>query len=150
MAFAADGTPRTDPKLTGAVAGPVNADNTTLDADLAAKGRFTGRFVPKSEGNYRIQFDPGGGLDPVSAEMRVSIAPEELRRPNLDRPALELLASHTGGQLTELGDLGKIPEKLKGEPKLVELHRALMANSQAAELLLEHGLVEITRYAARR
>lgn len=35
-------------------------------------------------------------------------------------------------------------------PKLVELHRALMANSQAAELLLAHGLVEITRFAARR
>lgn len=123
MAFAADGTPRPDPKLTVAVAGPADTDAVPLDADFATKGRFTGRFVPKSEGNYKIQFDPGSGLDPVSAEMRVSIAPEELRRPNLDRPALELLASHTGGQLTELSDLGKIPEKLKGEPKLVELHR---------------------------
>lgn len=123
MAFAADGTPRSDPKLMVAVAGPADAESVTLDADLATKGRFTGRFVPNSEGNYRIQFDPGGGVEPVSAEMRVSIAPEELRRPNLDRPALELLASHTGGLLTELGDLGRIPEKLKGEPKLVELQR---------------------------
>lgn len=35
-------------------------------------------------------------------------------------------------------------------PKLVDLHRSLMASSQAAELLLAHGLVEITRFAARR
>lgn len=35
-------------------------------------------------------------------------------------------------------------------PKLVELHRALLANSQAAELLLAQGLVEIARFAARR
>ena len=35
-------------------------------------------------------------------------------------------------------------------PKLMELHRALLANSQAAEMLLSQGLVEIARFAARR
>ena len=34
--------------------------------------------------------------------------------------------------------------------KLVGLHRALLANSQAAELLLSQGLAEIARRAARR
>ncbi len=123
MAFAADGSPRTDQKLAVTVSGPPGAETVSLEADTAAKGRYTGRFVPKSEGSYRVQFDPGGGQEPVSAELRASIAPEELRRPNLDRPALELLAGHTGGQLTELGDLGKLPERIKGEPKLIELHR---------------------------
>lgn len=35
-------------------------------------------------------------------------------------------------------------------PKLIELHRSLLANSQAAEMLLSQGLVEIARFAARR
>lgn len=34
--------------------------------------------------------------------------------------------------------------------KLIGLHRALLTNSQSAELLLSQGLVEITRFAARR
>ena len=34
--------------------------------------------------------------------------------------------------------------------RLVELHRALLANSQAAELLLAEGLTRITRFAAAR
>jgi hypothetical protein len=123
MAFAADGTPRTDPKLIVSITRAGESQALSLDAAPTTKGRYTGRFTPKAEGIHKIQFDPGGGQDPVEAEIRVSIAPEELRRPNLDRPALELLASHSGGQLIELADLGKIPEKLKGEPKLIELHR---------------------------
>ena len=35
-------------------------------------------------------------------------------------------------------------------PRLVELHRQLLSNSQAAEMLLAQGLIEITRFAARR
>lgn len=35
-------------------------------------------------------------------------------------------------------------------PRLVEMHRSLLANSQAAELLLAQGLTEITRFASRR
>ncbi len=123
MAFAADGSPRSDPQLTVSLARPDGADTVTLDADPATRGRYTGRFVPKSEGTYHVQFEPGGGQEPVEAEIRVSLAPEELRRPNVDRPALELLAGSTGGQLVELADLAKIPEKLQGEPKRVQVHR---------------------------
>lgn len=35
-------------------------------------------------------------------------------------------------------------------PKLMQLHRDLLGNSQAAELLLAQGLTEIARFAARR
>ncbi|MEL7444531.1 MAG: DNA polymerase III subunit delta [Pseudomonadota bacterium] len=35
-------------------------------------------------------------------------------------------------------------------PRLVEIHRSLLANSQSAELLLAQGLAEIARFAARR
>ena len=35
-------------------------------------------------------------------------------------------------------------------PKLMQLHRDLLKNSQAAELLLAQGLTEIARFAARR
>ncbi len=35
-------------------------------------------------------------------------------------------------------------------PRLVEMHRSLLANSQAAETLLAQGLVDIARFAARR
>ncbi|MEM6475015.1 MAG: DNA polymerase III subunit delta [Pseudomonadota bacterium] len=35
-------------------------------------------------------------------------------------------------------------------PRLIELHRTLLTNSQAAELLLAQDLAEITRFAARR
>jgi len=35
-------------------------------------------------------------------------------------------------------------------PRLVELHRSLLSNSQAAELLLAQDLAQIARFAARR
>lgn len=35
-------------------------------------------------------------------------------------------------------------------PRLVEMHRSLLSNSQAAELMLSQGLADITRFAARR
>jgi DNA polymerase-3 subunit delta len=35
-------------------------------------------------------------------------------------------------------------------PRLTQLHRTLLANSQAAELLLAQELAEIARYAAKR
>lgn len=35
-------------------------------------------------------------------------------------------------------------------PRLIALHQTLLANSQAAELLLAHDLTEIARYASRR
>jgi hypothetical protein len=60
---------------------------------------------------------------PVEARLRVSASPEEMRRPNVDRATLELLASTTRGQLVELPDLATIAEKLRGEVKHTQLRR---------------------------
>ncbi len=125
MAFTSDGGPRMEPNQSLSIAGgdetqPVRLD---ADADPVTKGRYTGRFVPKSEGDFHIRYEPSSGDSPATAELHVAFAPEELRRPSLDRPALELLANHTGGQLVEISDLGKIPDRLTGETKFVDLHR---------------------------
>ena len=55
--------------------------------------------------------------------MRVLTAAEELRQPNVNRPALELLASAANGRLVELYDLAKIPDLLQGETKRIAFHR---------------------------
>ena len=65
-----------------------------------------------------MRFDPGGGAKPVEARIRVLVAPEELRHPNVNRPTMELLASTSGGAVVELPDLATIPPRLKGESKL--------------------------------
>ncbi len=48
--------------------------------------------------------------------------------------------------------LGKWPRRKLDllSTKLIGLHRALLTNSQSAELLLSQGIIEITRFAARR
>ncbi len=48
---------------------------------------------------------------------------EELRNPNVNRPALESVAAASLGKLVELGDLATIPPLLKGEARLEEVHR---------------------------
>jgi hypothetical protein len=123
FAYTAEGAPRTEERVRVSLAGPGEPETLTLDADLVTAGRFVGHFVPKVEGSYTIRYDSGDSREPVQAEVRVVTAPEELRRPNIDRAGLEILANATGGQFLELGDLAKLPDKLKGEPQLVEIHR---------------------------
>ena len=94
-----------------------------LTADPATKGRYTGKFTLKEPGEYRLAYEPGGAEAPVEARLQVRVAPEELRHPNVNRPALELLASGTGGRLVELYDLAAIPPTLKGEATLTQVHR---------------------------
>ncbi|MFN9376507.1 MAG: DNA polymerase III subunit delta, partial [Novosphingobium sp.] len=54
------------------------------------------------------------------------------------------------------GDIARQLQKWRGPrlsrlvDKLVALHRALLGNSQQAELLLAQGLTEIARFAAPR
>lgn len=85
---------------------------------------------------------PRGSFDRIDkgAEMRLGIFFKEKRdiRNQYDRwrqPAAR------GARETRLDRL---------IPRLTELHRTLLANSQAAELLLAQELAEIARYAARR
>jgi DNA polymerase-3 subunit delta len=85
---------------------------------------------------------PRGSFDRIDkgAEMRLGIFFKEKRdiRQQFDRwrqPA------QRGSRETRLDRL---------IPRLTELHRSLLANSQAAELLLAQELAEIARYAAKR
>jgi hypothetical protein len=123
MAFTADGAPFTQSQFAIRVLGEGSAQNVTLNADTSTKGRFTGKFTPQTVGEYRVLFDAAGGGQPVEAKIRVMAAGEELRHPNVNRPTLELLANTSGGKLVELPDLATIPDQLKGDSKLTELHR---------------------------
>jgi hypothetical protein len=125
MAFGADGAPRTDSRLPVRISGGAAnvLDTLSLTADPAVKGRYTGKYTPKNAGEYRVAFDPGGGAAPVEAKIRVLAAAEELRQPNVNRPALELLASTSRGKLVELPDLATIPDLLQGQTKLIPYHR---------------------------
>jgi DNA polymerase III subunit delta len=85
---------------------------------------------------------PRGSFDRIDkgAEMRLGIFFKEKRdiRNQFERWRLP---AQRGGPETRLDRL---------IPRLTQLHRTLLANSQAAELLLAQELAEIARYAARR
>jgi hypothetical protein len=123
MAVTPDGTPRTDPKLAVQVLSGGGVNALELTADATVKGRYTGTFPLREVGEYRVTYAPGGEAPPVEAKVRVTSASEELRHPNVNRPALELLAGTSGGQMVELPDLATIPPRLKGEPRPTEFHR---------------------------
>jgi hypothetical protein len=121
-AFWADGSPRSESRLPVQIEGPGAPQLVEVVADPVTKGRYTAPFVPAKPGEYRLRFSDGT-LEPAEARMRAQDAPEELRHPNVNRPALEVLATASGGRLVELPDLDKIPVLLQGESKFNELHR---------------------------
>jgi hypothetical protein len=123
MAFDSEGSPVTAPKQAVQVTGGGSATSVELTADPAVKGRYTGKFTPAAAGEYRLAYFPPGQKEPVEARLRVNVAPEELRQPNVNRAALELLAAAGNGQMVDLPDLASIADKLKGETKFTELHR---------------------------
>lgn len=53
----------------------------------------------------------------------MAVAPEELRQPTVDRAALDLVASASGGRMVELPDLAGIVDDMQGETKQIALHR---------------------------
>jgi hypothetical protein len=114
MAFAADGAPRTDPTLTVQWQGGGKADAVTLTADPEVKGRYTGKFTPGDAGDYRLTYAPEGA-EPAETTVPVAAAPGELRRPNVNRAALEQLAADSKGKLVELWDLASVADLLQGE-----------------------------------
>ena len=80
------------------------------------------------------QLGPRGSLDSLDrgAKARLGIFFRE------ERDIRDQLSSWHIRKLERLG------------PKLIQLHRDLLANSQAAEMLLAQGLTEIARFASRR
>ena len=79
---------------------------------------------PKAPGDYKVVYNPGvSGYEPVEAKLRAQNAAEELRHPNVNRAALEMLAGTSKGMLLEPYELDKVPDFLKGESKTMSLDR---------------------------
>jgi hypothetical protein len=121
MAFA-EARPRTEPALRVRVPGLKPTDTLELQADPSLPGRYTGKFTPATPGDVHIEFDQEGGRTPLEARVKVLGAAEELRYPNVNRPALEQLAGLSGGRVVELTELAKLPEWLEGETHSSGLH----------------------------
>jgi len=118
-----DGSPVALPTAAVQIQGAGQGSTLDLTADPVVKGRYVGHFTPPTAAEYRISYTAAGQTDLVEARLRVSVAPEELRNPNVNRPALEQLATSSGGQLVELSGLDSIAEQLQGESNYTELHR---------------------------
>jgi hypothetical protein len=131
MAFDGDGAPLTGPTQTVQVQGPGQGSSVTLHADPAVKGRYTGRYMPQNPGEYTVSFTGVGQTEPVTARLRVTVAPEEMRHPNVNRAALLQIAESSRldsdddsrSQMIELQDLASIAERLQGEARQTELKR---------------------------
>jgi hypothetical protein len=121
MAFAADGSPRTDAALTVQVQAGGEVGTVDMTADPNVKGRYTGKFTPKNSGEYRLTYAPDG-QEPVEARLPVAAAPDELKRPNVNRAALEQLAADSHGKVVPLSDLGSLAdaEAFKGETTQIQ------------------------------
>jgi hypothetical protein len=122
MAFGSDGAPLELPTARISILAPGARETLELTADQDRKGRYTGKFTPEKPGVHRLVYQPNGGGRSAEAAIRVLVAPEEYRHPNLNRPTLELLASVTGGAVVPLDGFGEIPGKLAGEAELKQLH----------------------------
>jgi hypothetical protein len=123
FAVTTEGQPRTDATLKVNTLGPTGTETVELVADRFHKGRYTGKFTPKEIGDHRVVYKSGDAARTVESRVRVRPSSEELRDPNINRPLLETLASTTGGKVISIADLATLPELLKGEPLLIEIHR---------------------------
>ena len=120
MAFTADGSPRPDPTLTVQMQNGTEIGVIEMTADPDVKGRYTGRFTPKNPGEYRLTYTPDGQAVPVEAKLPVAASPDELKRPNLNRAALEQLAVDSHGKLVELYNLTSLTDDLKEETTQIQ------------------------------
>jgi hypothetical protein len=118
MAFQDDGSPRVEDALSLRVEhGDAESASVEMLSDRTVPGRYLGKFTPRGIGGYRFVYEPGESLDAVEARMQVSPATEELRRPNVNVPALAQL-----GKLVKIDQLASIGGELAGEPKVVALY----------------------------
>ena len=120
MAFTADGSPRPDPTLTVQLQNGSEVGVVEMTADPDVKGRYTGKFTPKNPGEYRLTYTPDGQAAPVEARLPVAAAPDELKRPNLNRAALEQLAVDSHGKLVEVYNLNSLGDDLKEETTQIQ------------------------------
>ena len=112
------GAPVEQPSLPVEIIGPGTRTSLTLDADPNTKGRYLARYRVPVVGDFRFQY-----VGNAEARLRVLSAPEEMRYPNVNRSALQTLASTTGGRMGGTTDPEwhrKIIVGLKGEPKVTK------------------------------
>jgi hypothetical protein len=107
-----------------------------MTADPSFKGRYLGKLTPEAPGEYRLVYQPADQNEPVEAQLHVSVAPEELRFPQVNRVAMEKWSSETGGQLIELPDLASLEERLQGKAVLSHFHREASVWDNALTLAL--------------
>jgi hypothetical protein len=122
-AVLSDGSPLTAPTASVQVQGGGEAKSVELTADPAVKGRYLGRFTPTKPETYYLKYNAAGSTEPVEAQLHATVAPEERRQPNVNRPLLQLMGDASGGQMLELSSLAEIPDYLTGESRLSEVHR---------------------------
>lgn len=118
-AYNQGGAPVEQPSLPVEITGPGTRTSLVLDADPNTKGRYLGRYRVPAVGDFRFQYASGS----AEARLRVLAAPEEMRYPNVNRAALQTLATSTGGKVVELTEADwqqKIVSELKGEPKITK------------------------------
>jgi hypothetical protein len=118
-AYTESGAPVEQSSLPVEITGPGARASLNLDADPNTKGRYLGRFRVPAVGDFHFQYRSGQ----AEARLRVLAAPEEMRYPNVNRSALQTLASTTGGKMVELTDPDwhqKVISELKGEPKVTK------------------------------
>jgi hypothetical protein len=116
-AYADGGAPVEQPSLPVEITGPGTRTSLVLDADPNTKGRYLGRYRVPAVGDFHFQ----SGV--AEARLRVLTGPEEMRNPNVNRGALQSLATTTGGKVVELTDSDwhqKIVSELKGEPRITK------------------------------
>jgi hypothetical protein len=87
------------------------------------RGRYTGKFVVPTAGTFEVAYTAADQPEPVKASIRARDASEELRFPNVNRPALEVLAASAGGRLVEPADLGETLKDLKATGQSVSFKR---------------------------
>ena len=122
-AFDEEGSPLEASTQRVTLAGAETTETVKLAADAETPGRYTAKFTPTEAGAHRLMYQPGGEAEPAQATIQARLAPDEYRHPHVDRATLELLAATSGGALLELEELSTLPERVRGEPHLEQIHR---------------------------
>ena len=78
--------------------------------------------APSGAGTHRLLYEPPGDAEPARAIVQARVAPDEYRRPYVDRTTLELLATTSGGEMLELDELGSLADKLQVKKEHEEIH----------------------------
>ncbi len=145
MAFASDGSPRTEDDAVGADPGRRLGDHGRADGRSRRQGPLCRQVHARQRRRISRGLQSDRRVRPVEARLRVAVAPEELRQPNVNRPALEQWATASGGQMVELPDLATHRRALE---RRIEVHR-VSPRSQPVGQLADIGDPDFPVFARR-